>query len=265
MKTENKISRVFWPNKRAMWMTLVLMLTSAFFTVPMYISYIKNSVSSNILESFVSAGNTVFVIIILFELLIYADTCVRTPSSCKSFARNLLLSYVRLSICLIAFLVSLQMLCAPISFISNKWSFQVVKNSVPIPVYLYTRNSVGEAYLITMLLILLALFACMTVLYYFRVSNDHLQGYVFLFVFMFMGFYASLKEFRWAWLFPYSHTIAAEHFKHIYIGEIQPIWSSFLYFVLVIVVMVIVTSLALRKEKKTDGALSTKKNVNFCK
>lgn len=255
MKSDDKIRHILWPNKSALWMTIILLVTSVIFSVPTYIAYFKNSIPSNILESFVSAGNTFFLVIILFELLIYADICTRTPESYRDFARNLLISFVRLSVGFAIFLVSLCILSAPISFLSKKWSFQVVKNYAPIPVYLYTRNSLVEAYLITMILVLLTLFSCMTVLYYFRISNDHLQGYLFIFVFMIMGFYTSLKEFRWTWLLPYSHANFAEHFKHIYIGEKQSIWSSILYFSMVILMIVSITSLALRKKKKAIDSL----------
>ena len=213
MKSDDKIRHILWPNKSALWMTIILLVTSVIFSVPTYIAYFKNSIPSNILESFVSAGNTFFLVIILFELLIYADICTRTPESYRDFARNLLISFVRLSVGFAIFLVSLCILSAPISFLSNKWSFQVVKNYAPIPVYLY------------------------------------------IFVFMIMGFYTSLKEFRWTWLLPYSHANFAEHFKHIYIGEKQSIWSSILYFSMVILMIVSITSLALRKKKKAIDSL----------
>lgn len=204
-----------------------------------YNTFFLRLYSVNIVEPFIAIGNTPYMgLIVLYGLLFY--TICRKQRK-LSVSINKELSYVFLNaFVLILFVFSISALTVmPIAVLENKWSYQCVKNTSLIPVYLYTQRSLLEVFLLTFSLSLAEMVLFLLIWLCFALSGKEVLGVIAYLIIFAANEYAIIKDYSWKWYLPLTNATVAEHYKTIYDGNRFPLWYSYVYYLFLVIILVI--------------------------
>ncbi len=144
---------------------------------------------------------------------------------------------------------------------SNTWSSAVTDYGLAFPDRrfsfaaqlltnkLYNQLSPISAALSAFSLLGLYLLAFAMILLLFRVFSRHKVGIILSVFLIAFGSAAGYAKQTWMWVFPMPHTIISFHFTDYFRVPVFPLWGSYLYLSLLVVVLVVVVFLSIRRLK----------------
>lgn len=165
--------------------------------------------------------------------------------------------------CVITYLAGIYLFCTLVTLqngvLSSEWSDTVTKyrsmfpqerNALIIsflPPNLYNQMDFGEALLHTAALLALYLFLLSLIILLFRILGMKTAGIAAAFAVVACGVVTSSLQTSSMWLFPMAHTIPWIHYEEALRKPIFPIWASYLYFAVLIIICIVLNILATKK------------------
>lgn len=116
-----------------------------------------------------------------------------------------------------------------------------------LPSNLYNQISLIKTIIYTVILMIAYLFILALVLYIFKILHIQSAGIFAVFAIVGMGVASCSLKTKIMWMFPMANTIVWLHYEEILSEPVYPIWSSFLYFLIVIAVLLSISLIALKK------------------
>lgn len=142
---------------------------------------------------------------------------------------------------------------------SPKWSDTVTKYismfpeeqnpliSSFLPSNLYHQMSLGEALFHTIALLALYLFLLCLIILFFRILGMRTAGIAAAFTVIACGTVTSSIKTGSMWLFPMAHTIPWLHYEEAIRKPILPLWVSYVYFIVLIIICITANIIAAKK------------------
>ena len=119
--------------------------------------------------------------------------------------------------------------------------------SALIPSNLYNQLSLITAFLQTTLLMSAYLYILSMVIYLFKLLHLHSAGLFGAITVVAAGVVTCSLQAKSMWLFPMANTIVWLHFDEILSAPDKPVWYSYLYFILLIIVLTLANMIAAKK------------------
>lgn len=73
---------------------------------------------------------------------------------------------------------------------------------------------------------------CSLIVDFCAIVKSEVYGFIILAILLSLNWYSYNKRYIWKWILPLSNANLAEHYEAIYIGSVFPLWYSFLYFII---------------------------------
>lgn len=116
-----------------------------------------------------------------------------------------------------------------------------------IPSNLYNQLSLVTAFLQTILLMSAYLYILSMVIYLFKLLHLHSAGLFGAVTIVAVGVVTCSLKAKTMWLFPMANTIVWLHFDEILSAPDKPVWYSYIYFVILIIVLTFFNGIAIKK------------------
>jgi hypothetical protein len=190
-------------------------------------------------------GNTLFVI-------------KRTGRTNYLFGQILFVIFSLLSFLSFVFLISILQVYS-YSFVGEQWSTAITQYTKEfpeksgsiilqlLPAHLYNNLSLPDGLFLTFTYLFLYIFLLAMVLMLFSVIKKKRIGFITTGGIIGLGVAVSSTKSSLMWIFPMPHSIVWLHFNEYYREEILPLWCSYLYFILLILVFVVLSFVFLKK------------------
>lgn len=117
-----------------------------------------------------------------------------------------------------------------------------------LPANLYNQLSFGKALFHTAALLILYLFLLCLIVLFFRISGMKTAGIAAAFAVIACGVVTCSLKTASMWLFPMAHTIPWLHYEEALRKPIMPMWVSYAYFAVLIVIGITVNITAAKKQ-----------------
>lgn len=222
----------------------------------------------NIAEPFVAIGNSkllvllipcVFLILISDYPVISGNTLffIQRTGKLNWFFGQILFVFMAV-ISYLAFILIVSITVSGGEF-GTDWSDAVTKysarfpeesgnfTSMLLPSNLYNQIPLKTAVVQTFIFLAAYLFLLSLILCLFKLFNIHSFGIFAVYAVISFGVVSTFLESRMMWAFPMANTLVWMHYEEIFDKPVFPIWFSFVYFLIAIILLITVNLIALKK------------------
>ena len=116
-----------------------------------------------------------------------------------------------------------------------------------IPSNLYYQLTAGEALLYTIVLMTMYMWMISLIMLFFTITNKKIVGILFSGVIIIAGSATSIIGSSFRWIFPMAHTISWIHYDRFFSDMVFPMWGSYLYLGIGIVLLIVMCVLFRKK------------------
>ena len=264
-----EVRRVFL-HPRIMTAGMLLIFIYSFVISELFLRADKTGLPLNVAESFVAVGNSGILLMFLpsvFMILIsdFPDMGAHTLYSIQRTGKlpwlfgKMLAALFSAAAYVIGILAACCLMTASKGCWGFEWSETVTKYlsmfpedrytlmSEYLPSNLYNQMSFAGTLLNTVLLLILYLFLLSLIIMFFRICGMKIAGIAASFAVVAAGVLTCAIKAKAMWAFPMANTIVWLHYDTVLREPVKPLYQSYIYFSLLIVIGIIVNIIAVRK------------------
>lgn len=255
-------------NPRIIIVGVLLIFMHTLSVEPLLRRAVKLGVPLNLLEPFIAIGNSGMLVMLMpcVFLILISDYPKMTGNSLFFMHRTGRLHWFLGQILFLIFaIVTYLSLIIGGSILMSKgvfsgtWSDVITKYNAMfpaeaasfasglIPSNLYNQLSLVTALLQTILLMSAYLYVLSMIIYLFKLLHLHAAGLFGAITVVAAGVVTCSLQAEAMWLFPMANTIVWLHFDEILSAPDKPVWYSYLYFIILILILTIANSIAIKK------------------